>query len=59
VKRPLTNQQLRALRRLEEGRSLRGFAHGIVINHLKQKRLIEDSDTISDSGRAALRASAF
>lgn len=50
----LTTAQREALAWLAQGKSLRGYAHGVTINHLKMKRLIEDSDTITDAGRAAV-----
>jgi hypothetical protein len=50
----LTAPQREALERLAQGKPLRGHAHGVTINHLKMKRLILDSDTITDAGRAAL-----
>jgi hypothetical protein len=52
--KPLTSSQRWALERLAQGKSLRGLAHGITINHLKMKGLIENSDTITDAGRAAI-----
>lgn len=53
---PLTAPQRDALERLASGQSLRGFAHGVVINHLKMKGLIEDSDTITEIGRLVIKS---
>jgi hypothetical protein len=50
----LTAKQLLALKWLSYGYSLRGYCHGKVANHLKMKGLIEDSDTLTDAGRAAI-----
>lgn len=54
--KPLTKRQRQALERLARGHGLRGFAHGVTVNHLKMRKLIEDSDTITDAGRAAIAA---
>lgn len=53
-KSTLTAPQREALERLAQGKSLRGHTHGVTINHLRMKRLIEDSDTITEAGKAAL-----
>lgn len=50
----LTHSQRYALERLAAGESLRGQTHGVTINHLKMKKLIEDSDTITEAGRIAI-----
>ena len=50
----LTKRQLQALLWLASGKSLRGYCHGITINHLKIKGMIEDSDTITKAGRRVI-----
>lgn len=55
--RRLTKAQRTALELLASGRSLRGLVHGVTINHLKMKKLIEDSDTITAAGRALIAQS--
>lgn len=52
----LTRSQRYALERLAAGQSLRGQTHGVTINHLKMKKLIEDSDTITEAGRQAINS---
>ena len=50
----LTPKQRAALEWLARGHSLRGHTHGITANYLFKKGLIEDSDTITEAGRAAI-----
>lgn len=52
--RRVTEAMLAALRRLESGQSLRGHVHMSTYWTLRRRGLIEDSDTITDAGRAAL-----